>query len=80
LALCPSSDLRAKPELHATVPEVNDGAWHVGVASLIQADAVAMRQPEDVGHAGGVDEVLGVDPWSHALKATSVDGSVRPLG
>ena len=50
---------------------------HVVVPALVEANAVAMRQPEDVGDHLSVDEVLGADARTHQIKATSVDGSVR---
>jgi hypothetical protein len=73
----PSFDLRSQPELHSTVAEVDDGARHVLVAPLVQADAVAMRELEYVGDGLSIDEVFGSDLWAHAAKATSVDGYVR---
>jgi len=77
LHLGPAFDFRTQPELHPSIAEVDDRTRHVVVPALVEANAVAMRQPEDVGDHLSVDEVLGADARTHQIKATSVDGSVR---
>jgi hypothetical protein len=43
----PVEDVRAQPKSRAAASEVDDWTRHVGVASLIQADTVRVRQPEE---------------------------------
>ena len=73
----PALDLRPQPELDAAIPEIDDRAWHVGVAALVEADAVAMRQSKNFGHRLRIKQVLGGDSGTHRKESTYVDGSVR---
>ena len=73
----PALDLRAKPELHAAVAEVNDGTRHIVIPALIETDAVAMRKPERIRDSLRVHQVFRGYEWGHPCKATAVDGSVR---
>jgi len=55
----PTDDLRLQPELNATLAEINDRTRHVGVPTLVETDAVAVREPEHFSDALGVDEIFG---------------------
>lgn len=65
MARGPRLDLRAEPEHASTLTQVDDGAWHVGIPALVQADIPRLRQPEDLSDAARVDEVVGVHEWRH---------------
>jgi hypothetical protein len=73
----PVVDLRAEPEFDSAAAQLHHGSRHVSVATLVQADAIAVRQAEHCGDTVGVDEVFGRDERGHGQKATCVDGSVR---
>jgi hypothetical protein len=73
----PVLDIWPEPELYAPIAEIHDRARHVLMAPLVEADAVAVRQLQDVGDGLGVDQVLSGDIRTHHNKATSVDGYVR---
>jgi hypothetical protein len=47
----PPLDLWTKPQLDSAVAKVNDGTRHVCVASLVEADTVAVRKTEKVSDA-----------------------------
>ena len=59
----------AFPQPRTAAAEVDDGAGHVGVATLIQADAVGMGEPEHRRQFLGVDELFGVDHRRHGNRA-----------
>lgn len=64
--LCgPALDLRAEPELDSAVAEVNDGTWHVVIPALIEADAVAVRQPKRICDRLRVHQVFRGYEWGH---------------
>jgi hypothetical protein len=69
----PSLDIGPQPEFDPTRPEIDDRARHVLVPSLIQIDAVAVGELENLCDALRIDEVVGIDLPSHTIKATSVD-------
>ena len=62
---CPTLDLWAQPEFHPAIPEIHDGARHVFIPALVQADAVAVRQGEQVRNGLGIEEVFGGDAGRH---------------
>jgi hypothetical protein len=76
----PLLDLRAEPELHAALAQVDDRAGHVRVAVLVDAHGVVARDAEDLRDAMSVEEVIDDDSPRHALQITSVLGSVRGSG
>ena len=55
LCLRPPLDLGTQPQFHAAVTEVHNRTRHVVVPALVEADAVPVRQAEDVGDDLGVD-------------------------
>jgi hypothetical protein len=57
----PFLDLWAKPNGRAAVAEGHDRAWHVGIPTLVTADAVAVGKAEEFGDAVRVEEVLRPD-------------------
>ena len=74
----PAFEFGSKPEFDAPAAEFNDRAGHVGVAALIQTDAVAVRKTEKVGDTVSINEVFGGNERAHGGESTLVDGSVRP--
>ena len=54
----PALDLRTKPKARPAWAEVEDRPRHVGVATLILADGVALRKAENPGDFVSVDEVV----------------------
>jgi hypothetical protein len=69
----PLLDLWPKPEQWALRAQVHDGSRHVGIALLIEAHAVGLRQAQDLCHGPGVDEVLGSDERAHGDQSIAVD-------
>ena len=67
LALGPLFDLRTKPELDAPLPEIEYRLGHIAVSVLVLQHGAAVREPEDLGHALSVDQVLGIDSRRHDL-------------
>jgi hypothetical protein len=63
----PPLNIRPQPELDTPLPEVDYGPWHVGVASLVEADTVPMRELEDVGDALSIGETVWIDPSTHRI-------------
>jgi hypothetical protein len=61
----PSLNLWSEPQSRPTRTEIDRGPGHVHVALLIRTDAISMREPEEIGDALGVDEVLSSHPWRH---------------
>jgi len=59
--------VRPQPELDTPLPEVDYRPRHVGVAPLIEADTVPMRELEDVGDALSIGEIVGIDPSTHRI-------------
>jgi hypothetical protein len=77
LGSSPSLDFGSEPKLDAAAAQLDDRARHVGVASLVEAHAVAVGEAESVGDQLRVDQVVGLHEWSHVDESTLVDGSVR---
>lgn len=73
----PPLDLRTEPKLDTILPEIEDWAWHVGVAMLIDADAVVVGEPQQLGDLACIDEVLDRNFAAHGVEITSIAGSVR---
>lgn len=73
----PPLDLGSEPELDAVLAEVEDRPGHIFVPVLVDADRVVVREPEELGHPAGVDEVLDRNLPTHAAEITSIAGSVR---
>ena len=71
--LVPSRDFGLEPHLAATSSEIDDRPWHVWVPALIEGHRVPLRQAEQVRHALGVNQIVGIDLPHHALKTTTVD-------
>jgi len=67
----PALDLRAQPQTGPTRSEVKHGAWHIGVASLVVADGVAVGEAEDPCDVVGVDELVERDSVRHEVKPTA---------
>jgi hypothetical protein len=61
----PPLDLGAQPELQSSSAAINDGTRHLGVAGLVFAHRVAMRQAKDRCHILGIDERVDVNSASH---------------
>jgi len=59
LLLRPALDVRPQPKLYPPLPEIQDGTRHVVISALIEADAVAMGEAQDLGNDLSVDQVLG---------------------
>lgn len=72
----PSFDFGTEPKADATGAEFDNGSWHLGVTAQIGRDAVAVREPEDVGDDLRVDEVVAVDPRRHGAESNYVDNVV----
>ncbi len=60
----PALELGSQPELDA-VAELDHGSWHVGIPMLVDADGVPVREPEQIGHSMGVNQVVDVDLPAH---------------
>jgi hypothetical protein len=71
----PPFDFGPKPEQGAVRPEVDDGSRHIRIAALIQADAVGLRQPKDLGHSASVDQVLCTHERAHRPESIAVDNT-----
>ena len=56
----PGGDVISAPEPGFARATVDDGAGEVRVAMLVSGDTVALAEPENAGHLGGVDEVVTV--------------------
>ena len=63
----PPLDLGSQPEHRTTPAQIDYGPRHVGIAGLVRADCVAMREPEDAGNVVGVDEVVDEDAARHEV-------------
>ena len=66
LACGPSFDFGSKPELDAPLAEIEHGLRHIVVPLLILKDGVAVSQPEDLGYALRIEQILCRDHRSHA--------------
>ena len=64
---CPAFNVRPEPDLDTAVAEVEDRPWHVRVPVLVDADAVAVSEAQELSHAIGVDEIVDVDSLAHTL-------------
>jgi len=62
----PPFDLRPQPQLQPTSTTVDERPWHLEIPRLVLAHRVAMRQAENRGDFLSIDEVVHVDPASHA--------------
>jgi hypothetical protein len=69
----PLLDLWPEPEQWALRAQIHDGSRHVGIALLIEAHAVGLRQAQDLCHGPGVYEVLGSDERAHGGQSIAVD-------
>jgi hypothetical protein len=78
LRRCPSFELRSQPEFDAAVTKIYYRPGHAGVPMLIHAHGVAMGEPEKLGYATGIEQVIDVDSSAHRTQITVVCGSVRP--
>jgi hypothetical protein len=74
----PLLDLRAKPDFHAALTEVDHRSGHVGIPVLVDADCIGMGEVQKLCHAMRVEEIIQGDPTSHGAQITSLVGSVRP--
>lgn len=63
--LFPRDDFASKPELAATLTQVDDGARHARVATLVGGDGVPLGQSEELRYPLGVDDVRCVDDPAH---------------
>jgi hypothetical protein len=55
LPVSPPIDLGPKPELDPSFAEIQHRAGHVRVPALVEANAVAMGEAEDVCYGLGID-------------------------
>ena len=74
-------NLGLKPDLGAAVAELNHWSWHVAVPVLVDADGIPMCEAEQIGHAVGVKQIIGVDSPAHISRllpyADTSDQSAR---
>ncbi len=61
----PRENLSSQPQARAPGAKVNDRTRHVRIPALVGAHGVPLSEPEDLGHALGVDQVFGADAGSH---------------
>lgn len=66
LSCVPSLDFRLEPEAGSTTAEVEDRSRHVRIAPEVEADRVAVGEPEDPRHVVGVNEVIQRHSSRHA--------------
>jgi hypothetical protein len=62
---CPPLDLGTEPKLDAALTEVDRRPWHVLVFPLVLEYRVAVREAQDIRHALGVEEIVGLDLRGH---------------
>lgn len=61
----PLDNFTSKPELAATLTQVDDRARHARVTTLVGGDSVPLGQSEELRHPLGVDDVGCVDDPAH---------------
>jgi hypothetical protein len=57
--------LGPQPEPRPASTEVDDGTWHLRVALLVAAHGIPVAQAQQIGHALGVDQILGSNSRGH---------------
>lgn len=65
MRLGPADDFRAKPKFHPTLAKIKNGLGHIAITLLVLEHGIAVREPEDLRDALGVEQVFGVDSWRH---------------
>jgi hypothetical protein len=73
--LFPRDHLAAKPQLAATLAEVDDGPGHRRVSTLVTRDGVALSEPEQLSYSLRVNDVFSIDEPSHRGEPTTVGTS-----
>lgn len=63
--LNPCLDRRAQPESRSTATEIDNRSRHVGVAPLVKADAVGVRESEQAGEFSRIGQIVGVHHRCH---------------
>jgi len=61
----PGFNRPSEPEVRTIGTEVDHRPGHIGVATLVQADAVGLGKTEEAGDFVRVNEVLGAHEWTH---------------
>ncbi len=75
--LDPGFDIGTEPQARTARPEVDNGTWHLGILVEVQAHAVPLGKPDDLGDLLGVDELFCADE-RHARKDSTAVFIVPP--
>lgn len=70
---CPGFDLCSSPQHRSLRSQVDDRARHAGVAALVEANAVGLRESEDLSDTAGIDQVLRSYERAHDRESTAID-------
>ena len=73
-SLGPRFHVLAEPKPDPTIAAINDWKRKVLVAPQVRRHAVVVREPEDLSHLSGADEVLCVHRAASPNQSTEVDG------
>lgn len=64
--LFPRNYLAAKPQLAATLAEIDDGPGHRWVSTLVPGHSVPLSESEQLSYTLRVNDVFSIDEPSHA--------------
>jgi len=73
----PSLHLSSQPEPRPSSTEVDDGTRHLRVALLVAAHGIPVAQAQQIGHALGVNQILGSNSRRHGSRLQVLTDAVQ---